>query len=105
MTLCIRANFVKQNMEAADSYLVVSRSKYMYSYLITGLERPLGLQEVEARSISRQSAQGVGKFVSPTYRPLLTPPYITHFCYRQSRYRGHSDPVTGPVWPRGWVEV
>jgi len=92
MTLCNLVNFVKQNIEAVGSYLMVSRSTKMYSNPITGLERPLGLQEVEGPSISRQSVHGGGKFVRPTYRPPLPPPppYITHFCYRLSRYRGYS---------------
>jgi hypothetical protein len=33
-----------------------------YKYFITGLDRPLGLQEVEAPRISRQSAHAVGVF-------------------------------------------
>jgi hypothetical protein len=41
------------------------------SYPITGLDKTLGLQEVEAPRISRQSAHEGGKFVSPTYRPRL----------------------------------
>jgi hypothetical protein len=44
------------------------------SYPITGLDRPLGLQEVEAPRISRQSALEGGKVVSPTHRPSLPPP-------------------------------
>jgi hypothetical protein len=45
-------------------------------YPITGLERPLGLQEVEATRISRQPAHEGGKVVSPTHRPLLHPRHI-----------------------------
>jgi hypothetical protein len=44
-----------------------------YSNPITGLERPLGFQEVEASRISRQSACEGGKVVSPKHRPPLTP--------------------------------
>jgi hypothetical protein len=46
------------------------------------LENPLGLQEVEAPRISRQSAHEGGKVVSPTHRPSLPPEKIpcTHFC-------------------------
>jgi len=36
------------------------------SYPITGLDRPLGLQEVGAFKISRKSAHVNGKVVSPT---------------------------------------
>jgi hypothetical protein len=34
---------------------------------------PWGFQEVEAPRISRQSAHGGGKVVSPTHRPSLPP--------------------------------
>jgi len=40
----------------------------------SGLGRPLGLQEVEAPRISRQSAYEVGKVVSPMHWPPLPPP-------------------------------
>ena len=51
-------------------------------YPITGLERLLGVQEVEAPRISRQSANEGGKAVSPTHRPPLSPKHSfgTHFC-------------------------
>jgi len=38
---------------------------------ITGVDRPLGLQEVEAPIISRQSSCEGGKVVSPKLRPPL----------------------------------
>ena len=42
--------------------------------------------------ISRQSAHGGGKVVSPTHQPPLPPGDMagTHFCYRLSRPQGHS---------------
>jgi len=42
--------------------------------------------------ISRQSAHGGGKVVSPTHRPSLPSGNIpgTHFCYRLSQPQGHS---------------
>jgi len=40
-----------------------------YSYPNTGLNRPLGLQKIEAPGISRQSARDGGKVVSPTHQP------------------------------------
>jgi hypothetical protein len=56
---------------------------YIYiSYSITDLGRPsLGLQEVEATRISRQSAYEDGKVVSSKYRPSLPQGKIpgTHF--------------------------
>jgi hypothetical protein len=69
--------------------------RFLYSYPITGLDRPLGLQEVEAPRISRQSAHEGGKAVSPTHRPPLLPGDIrgTHFCWRLSRPQGHSAAV------------
>ena len=52
------------------------------SYPITGLNRPLGLQEIQDPRISRQSAHKVGNVVSPTHRPSLPSGKIsgTHFC-------------------------
>jgi hypothetical protein len=49
---------------------------------ITGPDRPLGLPEVEARRISRQSAHEGGKVVSLTHQPSLPPGKIpgTYFC-------------------------
>jgi hypothetical protein len=54
----------------------------LLSYPITGLDRPLGLQEVGAPRTSRLSALEGGKVVSPTHRPLLPPGKFpgTHFC-------------------------
>jgi len=43
------------------------------SYSITGLDRPLGLQEVKASRISIQSAHRGCMFVSPMHRPPLGP--------------------------------
>jgi hypothetical protein len=43
------------------------------SHPITGLGRPLALQEVEAPRITRQSAHEGGKVVSPRHRPPLPP--------------------------------
>jgi hypothetical protein len=40
-------------------------------YPITGRDRPLGLQEVEAPRISRQSAHEYRKFVRPKRQPPL----------------------------------
>jgi hypothetical protein len=52
------------------------------SYLITGLDRPLGLQKVEASRISRQSAHEGGKVVSPCTSCLypLGDTLGTNFC-------------------------
>jgi hypothetical protein len=41
------------------------------SYPITGLDWPVGLQEVEAHRISRQLAHESGKIVSLMHRPPL----------------------------------
>jgi hypothetical protein len=62
--------------------LVVLRSGYkqqnyikriLKSNPITGLDRPLGFQEVEAPRFFRQSAHEGGKVVSPTHQPPLPP--------------------------------
>jgi hypothetical protein len=50
-----------------------SSIRWRYSNPITGLDRPLGFQKVEASQISRQSAHEGGKVVSPTHRPPLPP--------------------------------
>jgi hypothetical protein len=55
---------------------------------ITGLDRPLGFQEVEATRISRQSAHEGGKDVSTKHRPPFTPRGNippTQICYRLCR--------------------
>jgi len=56
----------------------------MCSYPITGLDRLLRFQEVEAPRISIQSAHGGGKVVSLSHWPPLPPGDIsgTQFCYR-----------------------
>jgi len=46
------------------------------SYPYTGLDRPLGLQEVEAPIISRKSADEGGNTVSLMHRPFLFPEYF-----------------------------
>jgi hypothetical protein len=54
-----------------------------YSYKgYTGLERPLGLQKVEAPTVYRKQEHESCKFVSLTHRPSLTAGDIpgTHFC-------------------------
>ena len=63
----------------------------------TGLDRPLGLQEVAVSRISRQSAHEGGKVVSHTHRPPLPPPLpppgdnpSINFCQKQSRPQGDS---------------
>jgi hypothetical protein len=51
-------------------------------YASTGLNRPLGIQEVKAPIIFRKSAQERGKVANSTHRPPLSPRDIasTHFC-------------------------
>jgi hypothetical protein len=73
--------------------LFVTTSKYTKeSNPCTGLDRALRIQKVEGTRISRQSAQGSGKVVSPTYRPPLTPGDVpgTHFCYMMNLPQDHS---------------
>jgi hypothetical protein len=51
-------------------------------YPITGVNKPLGIQEVQATIIFRKSAHEGGKVANPTHRPHLSPRDIpgTHFC-------------------------
>jgi len=53
----------------------------------------LGLQEVEAPRISRQSAHKCGKLVSRTHRPPLPPRRYPRYSFvlRLSRPKGHSE--------------
>ena len=62
------------------------------NYPFTGLERHLGIREVEAPRISVQSAHEVDKVVSLTCRLLIPPGDIpgTRSSYRLSRPQGHS---------------
>jgi hypothetical protein len=58
---------------------MISKSK---SFPATGLDRPLGFQEVEAPEfLDNRHCEG-GKVVSPTHRPSLPAGRIpgTHFC-------------------------
>ena len=49
----------------------VPSSHFLNCYAITCLDRPRGLQEVEAPRISKQSAHEGDKVVSPTHLPPL----------------------------------
>jgi hypothetical protein len=69
--------------------------KGLFCYPITGLDRPLGFQEVEAHRISIHSAHEVGKVVSPTHRPPFFPQEISLVLIRLSRPQGHS--TTGRI--------
>ena len=71
---------------------VESDSFFFFFYPITGLDRPLRLQKVEASRTSKHSAREGGKVASPTHRPPLTSGDTlgTHFCYRMSRTDGLS---------------
>jgi len=66
---------------------------FFFCFSITGLDRPLGLQEVEAHRTFKHSAHEGGKVASPTHRPPLTSgdTLDTHFCYRMSRTDGLSE--------------
>jgi hypothetical protein len=58
----------------SDEEAIISRKTVkLYIHPCTGLDRPLGFQEVEVPRISRQSAHEGGKFVCPMHRPHLPP--------------------------------
>jgi len=67
------------------------------NYPSTSLDTPLGFQEFEASTISRQRPHEVGKVVSCTQRPPLSPDDTpsTHFCYNLSQSECHS--ATGRI--------
>jgi len=46
------------------------------------------------------------KLLKPKFLKLACDPKLFIYIYIHIYiYKGKSDPVTGPVWPRGWVEV
>ena len=57
----------------ATACKIQTKVKKVKSFPATGLDRPLGFQEVEIPRISRQSAHEGSKVVSPTHRPSLYP--------------------------------
>jgi hypothetical protein len=67
-------------------------AKLWQSYHSTGLDRPLGLLEVDAFRISIKSAYEGGKVVSRRHRPPLSTGDIpgNHFCSKLSLPQGHS---------------
>jgi len=66
-------------MQTSEKWTTVK--PIIFSYPCTGLDRPFGLQEIEAPIISRKSAHEGGKDVDPMHRPPLTPGEApgTHF--------------------------
>jgi len=50
-------------------YYVYFNKRHVLNCPITGLERPLGLQEVEVSTISGQSVHEGGKVVNPAFNP------------------------------------
>ena len=55
------------------------------------LVRPIGVQKVEARIISRQSEPGGGKVVSPRHRSLLPPRKDSWYSFLLE-----ADAISGP---------
>jgi hypothetical protein len=64
---------VSTEVESLWIEVVVAKLEVLGSFPYTGLGRPLRLQKVEVRRVSRQSAREGGKVVSPTHRPPLPP--------------------------------
>ena len=69
--------------------------KVKLSNPITGLDRPLGFQDVEAHRFLTQSAHEGGKVVSPTHRPPLPP---RKYCWYSFPLKAESTP--GPYCDR-----
>jgi len=64
-------------------YLITFTQTGQYAWKVKlSVYKPIGLQEVETHRISRQSACGGGKVVSPMHWPPLPPGdfHGTHFC-------------------------
>jgi hypothetical protein len=73
LNLSVLLSFAKAVLAPPFSRNTKCYSIYKKSNPITGLDRPLGSQEVEAPRFFRQSAHEGGKVVSPTHRPPLPP--------------------------------
>ena len=72
---------VKTVIHHKYSRILCMNCSYVESYPITGLDRPLGLQQVEVPRILVQSARESGKVVSPWHRsPLLLRRYPWYSC-------------------------
>jgi hypothetical protein len=74
----------------------------------TGLDRPFGLQEVDAPRISTQRHMKMASLSAPRTGRLYFPREIsgTHFCYRPSRPHGHTAagrirPMKNPNYSTG----
>ena len=78
--LCISLTLehLESSTDAELELGVIAVSQSCKSYPITGLDRPLGLQEVEWPSISAQSAQEGGKVAIRTDRPLSSAKKVLH---------------------------
>ena len=75
------------------------KKKWRWSYPCTGLDRPTGVQEVQAPIISRQSAGEGGKVISPKQRQPLHPLHQERSLVLIS-VRGWVD-LMAPVRPQG----
>ena len=74
-----------------------------WSYPITGLDRPSGLQEVQASRISTHWAHEGGKVARPTHRPHLLPrryPWYLFLLELSSRYRSCYWTLAGKICHR-----
>jgi hypothetical protein len=74
--------------------LCILWNKKRYSYPYTGLDRPVGLWEVEASIISRQLAQEGGKVASHKHRPPLPPRRYPSCSFHTTEQLFHN------YWPR-----
>jgi len=76
------------DLNLATQLIIIQKSAqkpneiHIKGYAITGLNRPLGIQEVKAPIIFRKSAHERGKVANSTHQPPLSPRDITgtHFC-------------------------
>jgi hypothetical protein len=78
-------SYIQSNGMCNKTYNVVPGTSFVenprqvvYSRVVKSLERPLGLQEIEAPRISRQPAHEGSKVASPTHRPPLSQQRVDH---------------------------
>jgi hypothetical protein len=77
---------------------------------ILGLLVLLGLTSIVS-NLCKENTQNIKKYMELVKEirirfPKMGPNWVTlSFCFIYTKEVRKSVPVTGPVWPKGWVEV